>query len=169
MALTSLEQFERGKKFLNKAKLERAAKAFEKAYKADRENPDYMSYYGMCAAMRWGAIGLGMELCTRAIKKKFSTSEFYANLGRVYMAADNRKGAVSVIKKGLKHDPENEALNEMLVMLGARKRPLVSFLKGSNPLNTFLGTVFTSTIPNLIRRKKIKRTKRPRRGERAKA
>lgn len=161
MAQSSLEHFKRGKNFLSKDKLERAAKAFEKAYKADRENPEYMSYYGMSAAMKWGSIGLGMELCTKAIKKKFTTAEYYANLARVYLAAGNKRGAVSIVRKGLKHDQENETLNEMLVTLGARKRAPVTFLKRSNPLNRFLGTVFASAAPEVARRK------RPRRKEKA--
>jgi tetratricopeptide (TPR) repeat protein len=148
------EQFRKGKKFLNKDKLERAIKAFEKAYKADRDNPSYMSYYGMCAAMERGEMGLGLELCTRAIKKEFFRTEFYVNLGKVYIAAGNKKGAIAVIKKGFKHDPENEELNQMLIMLGVRKRAIIPLLKRSNPLNKFLGILFRRTIPNLLGRKR---------------
>jgi tetratricopeptide (TPR) repeat protein len=148
------EQFRKGKKFLNKDKLERAIKAFEKAYKADRDNPSYMSYYGMCAAMERGEMGLGLELCTRAIKKEFFRTEFYVNLGKVYIAAGNKKGAIAVIKKGFKHDPENEGLNQMLIMLGVRKRAIIPLLKRSNPLNKFLGILFRRTIPNLLGRKR---------------
>jgi tetratricopeptide (TPR) repeat protein len=139
---------------LNKDKLERAIKAFEKAYKADRDNPSYMSYYGMCAAMERGEMGLGLELCTRAIKKEFFRTEFYVNLGKVYIAAGNKKGAIAVIKKGFKHDPENEELNQMLIMLGVRKRAIIPLLKRSNPLNKFLGILFRRTIPNLLGRKR---------------
>jgi hypothetical protein len=37
----SEEQFRKGKKYLNKDNLGKAAKAFERAYKADTENPNY--------------------------------------------------------------------------------------------------------------------------------
>jgi tetratricopeptide (TPR) repeat protein len=148
------EQFRKGKNFLNKDKLQRATRAFEKAYKADKENPRYMSYYGMCAAMERGETGLGLELCTKAIKKEFFRSEFYVNLGKVYIAAGNKKGAIAVIKKGFKHDPESEELNQMLIILGVRKRAIIPFLKRSNPLNRFLGILFRRTIPNLFGRKK---------------
>jgi tetratricopeptide (TPR) repeat protein len=150
----SEEQFRKGKKYLNKDNLGKAAKAFERAYKADMENPNYMSYYGMCAAMGRGAIGLGLELCTRAIKKEFSRAVFYVNLGKVYLAAGNKKGAIAVIKKGFRYNPESDELKHMLIMLGIRTRPIIPYLKRSNPLNKFLGILFRRTIPKLIGRKR---------------
>src|SRR3972149_5848431 len=97
------EQFLQGKRFLKEDNIDKALRAFEKAYKEDKENPDYMSYFGMCKALRGGEIGLGLELCTRAIKKEFFKAEFYLNLGRVYMAAGDRKGAMKGFKKGLRY------------------------------------------------------------------
>ncbi|MBI3755630.1 MAG: hypothetical protein HY265_05680, partial [Deltaproteobacteria bacterium] len=86
MAMESSEdQFRQGLSFLKDNNLEKATRAFEKAYKEDKENAKYMSYYGMCAAMRWGEIGLGIELCTRAVKKEFFKTEYYINLARVYL------------------------------------------------------------------------------------
>ena len=68
MALESAEeQFRAGKRLLKDSNIERALKAFEKAFKEDKAKPEYMSYYGLCKAIK-GEIGLGLELCTRAIK-----------------------------------------------------------------------------------------------------
>ncbi len=145
--------FKEGQKFLRKGDLEEAAKAFEKAYNLDRDNPAYMSYYGMCAALKWGKIGLGLELCTKAIKKEFFKAEYYLNLGKVYLAADNKKGAITAFKKGLRFDPNNEELNEMMIQLGIRKRPIIPFLKRSNPINKYLGIFFRRTLPNLFKKK----------------
>ena len=145
--------FKEGQKFLRKGDLEEAAKAFEKAYNLDRDNPAYMSYYGMCAALKWGKIGLGLELCTKAIKKEFFKAEYYLNLGKVYLAADNKKGAITAFKKGLRFDPNSEELNEMMIQLGIRKRPIIPFLKRSNPINKYLGIFFRRTLPNLFKKK----------------
>ena len=148
------EQFVAGKRFLREDNFDRALRAFEKAWKEDRENPEYMSYYGLCKALRGGEIGLGLELCTRAIKKEFFKAEFYVNLGRVYMAAGNKKGAMKVFKKGLKYDQGNEELYKALTALGFGTRPVIPILDRANPMNKFLGILFRRTIPNMFMRKK---------------
>jgi tetratricopeptide (TPR) repeat protein len=150
----SREQFVAGKRFLREDNFDKALKSFEKAWKEDKENPEYMSYYGLCRAVRSGEIGLGLELCTRAIKKEFFKAEFYLNLGRVYMAAGNKKGAIKVFKKGLRYDQGNEELYKALTGLGFRSRPVIPFLDRANPVNKFLGILFKRTIPNLFMRKK---------------
>lgn len=153
MSESAAEQFITGKRFLREENMDRALRSFEKAYREDKENPAYMSYYGMLKAIRSGEIGLGLELCTRAIKKEFFKTEFYINLGRVYMTAGNKKGAIKVFKKGLKFDPQNEDLHRLLVELGFRSRPVIPVLDRSNPVNKFLGILFRRTIPGFLRKK----------------
>lgn len=146
------EWFKQGLLFLKSNNLEGATRAFEKAYKEDKENAMYMSYYGMCAALRWNEIGLGIELCTKAVKKEFYKTEYYINLARVYLKAGNKKGAIAVFKKGLRFDPENDIIHEELVKLGARKKAVIPFLKRSNPINIFLGKFFRKTLPDVMSR-----------------
>ncbi len=151
-AESSEEKFRQGMQFLKDNVLEKATRSFEEAYKEDKENAKYMSYYGMCVAIRWGEIGLGIELCTRAVKKEFYKTEYYINLSRVYLKADNKKGAIIALQKGLRFDPENDIIHEELVKLGARKKPLIPFLNRSNTINRFLGIFFKNTMPDLISR-----------------
>lgn len=151
----SEEEFKKGLLFFKQNNLEKAIKAFEIAYKEDKENAKYMSYYGLCAALKLGEIGLGLELCTKAIKKEFYKTEYYINLGSVYLKADNIKGALTVFKKGLKFDPENEIIHKELVKLGARKNSILPFLKRSNPINKFLGILFRKAIPYIFIKIKI--------------
>ncbi|HBG46266.1 MAG TPA: hypothetical protein DDW94_04660 [Deltaproteobacteria bacterium] len=148
------EHFISGKRFLKEENMDRALRAFDKAWKEDKENAEYMSYYGMLKALRGGEIGLGLEFCTRAIKKEFFRAEFYLNLGKVYMAAGNKKGAIKVFKKGLKYDAANEEMNDLLIQLGFRNRPVISALDRSNPVNKLLGIFFRRTLPNLIGKKR---------------
>lgn len=136
------EEFKKGKRFLGEEKMDKALRAFEKAYKADRENLDYMSYYGMCKAIRGGQVGLGLDLCIRAIKLDFKRAEFYVNLGRVYLASGNNKGAQRVFKKGLQFEPGNSDLHKYLAGLGVRNRPVINAVERSNPLNRMLGMIF---------------------------
>ncbi len=153
--MSTSEQFASGKRYLKQDNLDKALRAFEKAYKEDKENPEHMSYYGMCKALRSGEIGLGLELCTRAIKKEFFRAEFYLNLGKVYLSAGNKKGAIKVFLKGLKFEPENEALNQYLVELGFRKKPIIPMLERSNPINKYLGIIIRRVIPGIFKRPKI--------------
>ncbi len=136
------EDFKKGKRFLGEEKMDKALRAFEKAYKADRENPTYMSYYGMCKAIRGGQVGLGLDLCIRAIKKEFKRAEFYLNLGRVYLAAGNKKAATRTFKKGLQFEPSDTGLHKYLAGLGVRNRPVIGVVERSNPLNRMLGKIF---------------------------
>ena len=136
------EEFKKGKRFLGEEKMDKALRAFEKAYKADKENASHMSYYGMCKAIRGGQVGLGLDLCIRAIKLDFKRAEFYVNLGRVYLAAGNNKGATRVFKKGLQFEPANSDLHKYLAGLGVRNRPVINAVERSNPLNRMLGMIF---------------------------
>lgn len=150
---TSREHFEAGKRFLKEDNMDKALRVFEKAYKEDKLNAAYMSYYGLCKALRGGQIGLGLELCTRAIKKEFYRAEFYLNLGRVYLAAGNKKGAIKVLKKGLRFDAHNQDIHKHLADLGIRNRPVIPILERSNPVNKFLGKFFRKTVPGVVKKK----------------
>ncbi len=145
--------FSEGMKLLRASNLDGALRHFEKAYKADRNNPRYMSYYGVCVALRHGEIGLGLELCTSAIKKEFFRPEFYLNLAKVYLAAGNKKGAMNALKKGLRFDPDNREINMLLEDMGVRTRPFIPFLGRTNPVNMFLGNLFRRRLPELLRRR----------------
>jgi len=146
--------FIEGKQLLQKDRLDRAMRAFGKAHREDRANPSYMSYYGLCKALRGGDIGFGIDLCTKAIKKEFSRAEFYLNLGKVYLSVGNKKGAVNVFKKGIKFEPANDELNKQLFDLGIRKPAPIPGLERENKANRFLGLLFRRTIPNIFRRRK---------------
>ncbi len=154
MSESAREQFLAGKRFLREDNIDKALRAFEKAYKEDKDNADYMSYFGMCKAVRGGEIGLGLELCTRAIKKEFFKAEFYMNLGKVYLAAGNKKGAIKVFLKGLKFDPQHEDMNRLLIELGFRNKPIIQGLDRANPVNKFLGILFRRTLPKIFKKGK---------------
>ncbi|MCK4738932.1 MAG: hypothetical protein KAT46_03195 [Deltaproteobacteria bacterium] len=143
--------FKKGLKLYKKKRLEEACPLFEKAYNLEKKNPDYMSYHGLTTALRWGKIGLGIELCTRAIKIEAFDARYYVNLGTVYMHAENKRGAITVCKKGLRFDPDNYDLHEILILVGVRKRQVIPFLKRSNFLNKILGTFFRRTLPEYFR------------------
>jgi len=145
--------FIKGKELLRDGKVSNACKNFYKAYSADQSLPEYVSYYGVTAALSKGEIKLGLELCTRAIKMEFYRPEFYVNLANFYDASGNKKGAITALTKGAKYDTKGEEIHNMLVELGVRKRPIIPFFKRANPLNKMLGIFFRVTVPKIFRRK----------------
>jgi tetratricopeptide (TPR) repeat protein len=145
--------FIKGKEMLRDGNMNAACKNFYKAYIADMKKPEYLSFYGLTAAISKGEIKLGLELCTRAIKLEFYKPEFYVNLAKVYDKSGNKKGAITALKKGAKYDTKGEEIHNMLVELGVRKRPVIPFFKRSNPLNKILGIFFRVTLPRFFSRK----------------
>ena len=131
--------FEEGKRHLKTDNIDKALRLFEKAYREDKTDTDIMSYYGMCKAVRGGRVGLGIELCIKAIKGNYRQGNYYLNLGRVYEAAGNIKGAACVFRKGLSFDVKNSELINALSGLGYRSRPIIKVIERSNPINRFFG------------------------------
>jgi len=151
-------EFRLGTEELGSDKMELAAKSFERAYATDKTNAEYMSYYGLCAALQWGRIGKAINLCTKAIKIDFKRADFYLNLGRVYLESGNKKGAVTVFKKGLGIDPEHKGLHDILISMGIKEEALLPFLSRAHPINKRLGIFFKRRLPSLLSSKGPKKT-----------
>lgn len=101
--------------------------------------PDGLSFYGLCIALVQKKFKPAVDLCKKAIELQFYHGEHYANLARVYLAAEHRKKAISTVHKGLKVVPEDENLIQLRRELGVRRPPPIPFLSRDNPLNVVLG------------------------------
>jgi len=99
-----------------------------------------LSYFGVCLALVQRQFKTAIDLCRRAIDLEFYNGDHYANLARVFIAANQRKKALETIDAGLKvtHD-DHEGLHEVRRQLGIRARPAVPFLDRSHPINVTLG------------------------------
>ena len=111
------------------------------AYSSRRDvpPPDGLSYYAVCVALVQKKFKPSVDLCKKAIELQFYHPEHYANLARVYMAAENRKKALATVEQGLKVMPEDESLLKLRTELGLRRKPPIPFLPRGNPLNVMLG------------------------------
>ncbi len=98
-----------------------------------------LSFFGLSLALVQKKIKPAIDLCKRAIELEFYNVDHYANLGRVYLAAGNRKKAIDAVEQGLKVHPEDKTLLAVRGELGIRSRPAVPFLERSNPINVTLG------------------------------
>ena len=98
-----------------------------------------LSFFGVCVALVKKQYKHAIDLCRRSIDLEFYNVDHYANLGRVYLAAGNRKKAVETIEAGLRMNANHGGLLAVRRMLGVRARPSVPFLERSNPINVSLG------------------------------
>ncbi|HUP44032.1 MAG TPA: tetratricopeptide repeat protein [Thermoanaerobaculia bacterium] len=98
-----------------------------------------LSYFGLCVALVRKQYRPAIDLCKRAIDLEFYNGDHYANLARVYLAANRRKQAVDMAEQGLRLVPEHEYLIEVRRELGVRARPTVPLLDRKNPINVSLG------------------------------
>jgi tetratricopeptide (TPR) repeat protein len=118
------------------------------------DDPFVLSFYGCLQAMVDKEHRSGVDNCTKAIamvQKKAGTvgrellfPVLYLNLGKAYVAAGRKKNAVIVFNQGLHYDPQHAGILKELRILGARKKPLVTFLDRANPLNKYLGKALNS-------------------------
>lgn len=109
-----------------------------------------LSYYGCLEAIINKNYASGIEICLRAIEvlneripfgREVFYPTFYLNLGRAYSAAKNREEAAKAFQKGLTFDRENKDLVWEMKKLGIRRKPVVSCLKRSNPINKYIGII----------------------------
>jgi len=99
------------------------------------------SYLGYGIALRQQRFSDGLKLCQHAVKMEFYQAENYLNLARTQVLAGHRRGAVRAVADGLKVEPDNRELLEVQHELGLRRRPVLSFLSRSNPINSLLGRI----------------------------
>jgi hypothetical protein len=90
----------------------------------------------------------GAGMCEEAIsilRKSKSTDTvfllplFYLHLGKGHLKSDRKVPAINAFQEGLKLDSCNRALLSEIKAIGARKAPVIPFLKRSNPINKYLG------------------------------
>lgn len=112
------------------------------------EDPFILSFYGFLQAALDRKYRSGVDNCAKAIallKRKTAAGKetmyplLYLNLGRAYLAASKKQNAIVAFTQGLQYDPEHATLKKELKQLGTRRKPPVSFLGRSNPINKALG------------------------------
>jgi len=139
--MCDLSDFEQGKAFLSENRNLEALAFFQKAYEADRENPEHQSYYALTNALARGQITFSLELAGNAIDKMPDRVDFYLNLGRIYLKSDRKTEAAGAFHKGIGLDPDNENIKTILSQLGNRRKPIFSSLPRSHFLNKSMGFV----------------------------
>jgi len=102
------------------------------------KDPVFCSYLAVCLARERQKFCMAVNLCMDSIAVEPKEPLHYLNLGRVYLAAGNKKEAIRAFHNGLLKG-YNKKIHSLLNVLGQRKPPVIPFLDRSHPLNVFLG------------------------------
>lgn len=123
-------------------------------------NPVVLSYNGLLEALVKKQYSEGITICRQSFKhlkqqmplaEGFFLPILYLNLGKTYLAANKKKEAYFAFQKGLEIDKKDEDLLFELNKLGRRRKPPLSFLKRSHPLNKYIG-MFTYELQKMTMR-----------------
>jgi Tfp pilus assembly protein PilF len=139
--LTAEELLLRGVQLLEAGHPGDALRNLEQSHAIDPGSPRCLSYLGVALAMVEKRILEGEKLCQLAIRREFFQTDFYWNLGRVYLAGGRKDQAVWAFRKGLEMDGTHRPMREALFRLGCRRRPILGFLPRSHFLNRELGKI----------------------------
>ena len=109
---------------------------------------ELLSYYGLCVALVENRVQQGLNLCKKAIEKDILRPEFYLNLGKVYMKANQKVKALNTFRKGLQITERNSELMQELKRYGTRRMPALQFLNRSHFLNRYIGLILNRLSTN---------------------
>lgn len=106
------------------------------------DNPVAQSYKAYCEANIHGSLREAVKTCQKMLKINYLNPVHYLIMGRLFLMSNNREKAIHVFRKGLKIEPDPRIIRE-LKKLGLRKKPVISSLERSHPINKMSGKILT--------------------------
>ncbi len=146
------EFFKEVRQLLKRGNGKSAMEVLEDALRKFPSDPFLLSYYGCLLAVVRNKPKEGVKICRDAIARldssmpfgsEFFHPAFYLNLGRAYLKDGNKKDAVGAFTAGLKSDPQNRDILWEMKKLGKRRKPAMPFLSRENPINKYIGLLFS--------------------------
>jgi uncharacterized protein HemY len=129
--------FDKGIEALRNDHVYLARACFEQAVNEER-SPHHCSYLAFAMARTGVHAEEAISLALEAVAREPENPVYYLNLGRVYLAAEERGKAIEAFRKGLQYAVNEEIVTE-LERLGTRKPPLFPSLGRNHPINRYLG------------------------------
>lgn len=144
------EYLNHARQLLRKNLNSQALALLDEGVEAYPQNAFLLSYYGALLAIVSKDFQRGIRTSELALKKLAEMGEadakahypaFYLNIGRAYLASGDRKKALLAFRKGLHYDRYDQDLLDEMNALGVRRRPSLTGLKRSHPLNKYIGII----------------------------
>ena len=110
-----------------------------RALGVDPKNPFYLSYAGLLAALTEQRFGDAEMLCREALGMRRNHPQLYLNLAEVYQNAGRPQEAIGVLDTGLESAGRDFRIRRAREKIGARRKPVLSFLPRGHKLNRILG------------------------------
>lgn len=132
-------EFDRAQTELDQNNVLAALACLERAL-AIWDDPHWYSRLGFCIAKQRGQITQALKFCNLAIVHDQENPLHYLYLGKVYLVAGKTNEALQAFRQGRMFG-SNEELEQMLVAIGTRKPPVISFFSRDNLLNKYLGII----------------------------
>ncbi len=133
---------EKGVRLFNTGNNLAALSTFERAHALDSTDPVCQSYIALLIATERGQFQKGIKAIQDLVERNPAVPEVYLNLGRLYLKSGSKGQAIETVRKGLGISPIPDGM-KFLDALGTRKRPVIPFMARGNPLNRFLGKLFS--------------------------
>jgi predicted Zn-dependent protease len=114
---------------------------FRRAHELERNNPYFLSYFGLALALAEKKWADAERLCESALPLKRNQAQLYLNLAEVCLLAGKKRDAVETLEVGLQHAARDVRLQRKIQSLGVRNGSVIGFLDRRHPLNRTLGKV----------------------------
>jgi tetratricopeptide (TPR) repeat protein len=137
----AIHDFKSGIRLLRDKSYYSALAYFQRAHDLERNNPYFLSYYGLALALAERKWADAERLCEAALVLKRNQAQLYLNLAEVCLLAGKKREAVEAVEVGLQHDSRDARLRRKAQSLGVRSRVPLGFLDRRHPLNRALGKV----------------------------
>jgi Flp pilus assembly protein TadD len=142
----AFREFKTGLNLLRDNYLDRALPHMQRAVELEKTNPYYMSYLGVVLARSEKKWGEAERLCDSAVRMKRNQAQLYLNLADVYKTAGRRDDAIEALQAGMKFARRDIRLTIAMNKLAHRRRPVLSFLRRTHPINRQLGIIRHRTL-----------------------
>jgi len=138
----SRELYNKAEESIRRNNYREASVLLAEALKISPDNPLYISCRGLCVAMEGNPFA-GKKMCMQAMNLAGPDRDpmLNVNLGRVQLLEGDRKNARDNFTVAYRLDQTNAPAALELSRMGVRKKPVISFLGRSHPLNVYLGRV----------------------------
>jgi len=137
--VNEVSNYQTGLRYLSEKRMLEALGVFERAFEANPDSPEIVSYYALLNALERGQVKVSAELARSAIARQSGRPDFYVNLGRIFLKGGMKKEAVETLREGIRAVPDDEELERLLRVLGVRARPFFSSLPRGHVLNKSIG------------------------------
>lgn len=107
------------------------------------DNPEWHSMLGFCIAKERGHLSKGLELCKKSIEREPDNPDHYYFLGKIYLVAKDKAKAFDILRQGIIATDSHPIIQNLLIELGPRKRPVIPWLDRNHPFNKYLGIFFS--------------------------